>query len=49
MTVLEELSVVRRNIFDAIKNTFIHSEQSLHPSKYFNDPISDMKISFQTD
>ena len=49
MTVLEELSVVRRNIFDAIKKTFIHSERWLHPSKYFNDPISDMKISFQTD
>lgn len=51
MTVLdtfsEELSVVRRNIFDAIKKSFIHSARTLHPSKHFFDlSNSDNEIHF---
>ena len=51
MTVLdtfsEELSVVRRNIFDAIKKSFIHSARTLHPSKQFFDlSNSDNEIHF---
>ena len=45
MTVLEELSVVRRNIFDAIKKSFIHSGRSLHPSKIFHHPFLDFEVS----